>query len=386
MNRLILFCLAFLLAVATGCQFPGPRTFDPRLQPVALPKSQLTMVTITNQMNPELLQPSSQLFTLGPGDRVEIAIMGDVASRAPVIVGPDGKIYYNLLPGIDVWGMTLDEAKHAIENGLTKFMREKPVVEVSLRGVESKKIWLLGRFENPGVYPLTNSITLLEAIFEAGGPQNRSGGRDNVTMGYNEDLADLSHSFVLRDGHILPVDFQRLFAGDLSQNIYLQSDDFVYLPAVTADEIHVFGAVLEPRAVPFVRQLTLIQAMANCGGTVKNAHLRQVAIVRGSLHKPEIALVDYKEILRGVQPDVYLAAGDIVYVPYSPWRVLSKYLDLVATTFVSAVAINEGAYATLPTPPPTQGILIPFGAGITISPTASPPGAGGPGVGTVSSP
>jgi polysaccharide export outer membrane protein len=385
MNRLILTCLA-VLAVATGCQFPGERTFDPRLPPVSLPASQLTAVSMATPADSSLLQPSAQLFTLGPGDRLEIDIMGEPTSDATVNVGPDGKIYYNLLPGIDVWGMTLDQVKQSVEQGLTRFMRETPAVSVTLRGVESKKIWMLGRFENPGVYPLTNSITLLEAIYEAGGPQNQSGARSAVTMGYNEDLADLGHSFVLRDGHILPVDFQRLFRGDLTQNIYLQSDDFVYLPALTADEVHVFGAVVETRAVPFVRQLTLIQALASCGGTIKDAHLRQVAIVRGSLHKPEIALVDYKEILEGKKPDVYLAAGDIVYVPFTPWRVITKYLDLVATTFVSAVAINEGAYATIPSPPATQGILIPFGAGITISATPAAPGATGPGVGTISTP
>ena len=34
---------------------------------------------------------------------------------ATVTVGPDGKIYYYLLPGVDVWGLTLPEARDRLE-------------------------------------------------------------------------------------------------------------------------------------------------------------------------------------------------------------------------------------------------------------------------------
>jgi len=46
---------------------------------------------------------------------------------------------------------------------------------------------------------------------------------------------------------------------------------------------------------------------------------------------------------------------------------------LIMTTFVSSVAINEGSRAVLKNPPPTQGILIPFGSQITIQPGAATP-------------
>jgi protein involved in polysaccharide export with SLBB domain len=352
-----------LLALAAGCQMPGPNRFNPRASLAA----SLEETAGTNRLDPALLQPSADLFRLGPGDHVEIEIVSDPLSRATVTVGPDGKIYYGLLVGIDVWGRTLDETRQDIEKGLSRYMREPPAVEVTLRAVESKKIWMLGRFQSPGVYPMTNSMTLLEAIFMAGGPQSMGGGRESATAGAEEGLADLGHSFVLRNGQLLPVSFARLFRGDLAQNIYLQSDDFVYLAPVVADEVHVFGAVAQPRAVPYVRELTLIQAIASAGGTIRDAYQGQVAIVRGSLSEPKIAIVSYVDIIKGRASDVPLDSGDIVYVPLRPWRVLTKYLDVIATTFASSVAINAGAEATLNVPPPQAGILIPFGSGITIS-------------------
>src|SRR5690242_20621795 len=68
-------------------------------------------VTLTNEMRPELLRPAENAFTLGPGDRLDIEIIGRPTSRAAVTVGPDGKIYYHLLPGTDVWGLTLTQTR-----------------------------------------------------------------------------------------------------------------------------------------------------------------------------------------------------------------------------------------------------------------------------------
>src|SRR5262245_60592867 len=68
-------------------------------------------IKITNQINPEWLKPPAEPFTLGPGDKLEIELLEDYTTRAIVPVGPDGKIYYSILPGIDVWGLTLSEAR-----------------------------------------------------------------------------------------------------------------------------------------------------------------------------------------------------------------------------------------------------------------------------------
>lgn len=365
-------CAASLLALlfVCGCQFPGPRTFNARA-PLTAGVSET--VAFTNQVTPDLLQGSATLFTLGPGDVIEVEIVGDMASHSILVVGPDGKIYFNLLPGLDVWGLTLEQARALLEGELGKYMREKPQVGITLRAVESKKIWLLGRFLAPGVYPLTNSMSLLEAVYMAGGPATLSSTpeftRDYATYNSDDNLADLGHSFVLRNGQLIPVDFLRLLRGDLSQNIQLHPDDFVYLPPAASQRIYVIGAVGVPQREPYVRNMTLAMAIANAGGTLRDSYERQVAIVRGSLTRPEIALIDYNEIVRGRAADVVLQSGDIVYVPYEPYRILKKYFDVIATTFVSSVAINEGARAALRSPAPTSGILIPFGSTITITPS-----------------
>jgi polysaccharide biosynthesis/export protein len=227
-------------------------------------------------------------------------------------------------------------------------------VSIILRGIDSTRVWLLGRVQNAGVYPMSAPMTLLEALTLAGGAST------SAASGTTEDLADLAHSFIIRNGQRLPVDFQALLTrGDMSQNIYLQPDDFVYLPSSLSRDIYVLGAVRAPKAVSR-QQNTLVAAIAEAGGPVKNAYLSQVAIVRGSLADPQIAVVDFNEIVKGRAPDVLLEPRDIVYVPYSPYRFLTKYADLILTTFVRAIAINEGSRAVSPGSAPA-GVAIGVG-------------------------
>jgi polysaccharide export outer membrane protein len=360
-----------------GCRSPRdriPSFSPPHTVAEKAEAAHLSQVDLTNRFDHSLLQPSTEPFTLGPGDRLQIQLLGEPASKTATVVAPDGKIYFSLLPGIDVWGLTLGQAKAQIERELSNYIKNQPQVSLVLREVQSKHVWILGDVQAPGIYPLSSPTTLLEAISLAGGTLNLSSFRQNEAFGASDELADLRRSFVLRQGKRVPVDFQRLIQrGDLSQNIYLQPDDFIYLPAATSREIYVLGAVAQPRAVPFKQGMTVASAVASTYGTIDGAYLQHVAVVRGSLSHPQIAVVDYKYVIRGTAPDIALQPGDIVYVPFSPYRYLTRYAQLIVDTFVSSVAINGGS--SLIGQPNTggAGVFIPVGSGVQILPPISPP-------------
>ena len=339
MKKTILLCgIAAVVALLAGCQIPehskAPR-FNPR--PNGLWTNELNTVTVKRPLDPTLLQPPREMFTLGPGDQIEVELMGKPASRTVLAVGPDGKIYFDLLTGLDVWGLTLMQTKELLEQELEKFM-SMPDVSVTLKAVGSKYVWMLGKVNKPGVYPAATPMTLLEAMSAAGGTARSSSAVTTV------DLADLRHAFVIRNGQSLPVDFQRLLeGGDMSQNIYLRPDDFVYVPSGAAREIYLFGAVRSPHAMPLSHHPTLVSAIAAGGGPLKDAFLSQVAIVRGSLTSPEIAVVNYTDIIKGRAPDVELQPRDIVFVPFSPYQLITRYVDAILNTFLYSVAANAGS-------------------------------------------
>lgn len=349
--------LSLGLAALTGCQIPkqsnAPR-FDPRASTPRFSSVPAATQTLPRPLDGRLLQPPADLFTLGPGDEIEVELLGKASSRTLLAVGPDGKIYFDLLPGMDVWGLTLAQTKKSLEEELAKYVSQ-PQVSVSLKTVGSKHVWLLGMLARPGVYPTAAPLTLLEALSLAGGTARS----DSQTA--RTELADLRHAFVIRNGQSLPVDFHRLLQdGDMSQNIYLQPDDFVYVPSGAAREVYLFGAVNSPRAMPLAERPTLLAAIAAGGGPLRDAYLSQVAIVRGSLASPEIAVVDYNDIINGRAQDVELQPRDIIFVPFSPYRIFTRYLDTIVNTFVYTVAANEGVNAFAPAGT-RIGVAVPVG-------------------------
>jgi polysaccharide export outer membrane protein len=343
--------LAVVLIIA-GCASPFEHT-GPKFNAKASEHSLTNMVPVElgRTLDPSELRPPVEPFTLGPGDKIEVEMVGDPSSSVLVTVGPDGKIYYYLLPGLDVWGLTLAQTRDLLERRLAAYITE-PHVSVTLRAVESKRVWLLGRLRNSGIYPVAAPVTLLESISMAGGVINSAN---------TGERADLRHSFVVRHGQLLPVDFDRLIkAGDMSQNIYLRPDDFVYVPPAVAMDVYVLGAVRLPQPILWTRHTTLISVISQVGGTIKDAYLTHVGIVRGTLTQPKIAVVNYKDIIMGRAPDVRLEARDIVYVPFTPYKNLVKYVNLILDTFAGAEGVNEGARAVSSTAQPV-GVQIGIG-------------------------
>ncbi len=331
-----IFLIPLIGLLAAGCESPAKR-FDPHA----------TAETATNFVaNPdqyripaEWLRPPAAPFSLGPGDIIDIEVIGKGDGRMTTFVCPDGKLYYDLLPGVDVWGLSLAQTRELLQRELATYYRN-PQVVITLRGVGSKRIWVLGRLNETGVFPLTQPTTIIGAI---------SMGHGLFTSrftGTTEELADLEHSFIIRSGRALPINFRKLLReGDMSQNIYVQPDDFIYLPSALTKEIYVLGAVIQPRPLGFMDDITLVGAIAKAQGTQPNAYLSHVAIVRGSLAEPKIAIVNYHAILLGREHDIRLEPRDIVYVPTSPAEVTTRYLNLILNTFVRTVAANEGARA-----------------------------------------
>lgn len=371
----VLSALAAALLLA-GCQSTIARRAG-KNAPKTLPSFTPQTVADRPSLDPSLLQRPNTEYRLGPGDVLEIEIVGDITSRVRTVVGPDGKVYFNVLPGIDVWGLTLSQARTKMVQEMKRFVREEQPISLSLRSAESQKIWVLGRLNKPGAYSLTGPMTLLEAVAGAGGPapagglMTRNGGGGASSAGGGtfaggtstmDDAGDLSRAFVLRKGELVPVNFERLLRdGDLSQNIYLHPDDFVYIPSASVGTVHVLGAVNAPRSVEYTSRLTLVQAVAQAGGTlIREAYPSQVAVVRGSLTDPKVAIVDMNAIIAGQAADIVLEPQDIVYVPHSPYRILTRYLDTILTTFVRVVGVNEGARAVTDRAAPV-GVNVPLG-------------------------
>ena len=349
------FVLLTLLLVVTGCRTRGPK-FDP-LAPAGFESAEgdFASAGLTNRIEPSMLKAPTDPFRLGPGDVIEIETIGEAKSTVAVPVGPDGKIYFSLLPALSVWGLSLAETRALVQREMAKYTRAMPELVINVRGVASKRVWVLGEVNAPGVYAIAMPTTLLDALAMSGSSQgaqssaNGGGGeatgRSGRGRGIDDGSADYSRSFVLRNGRRLPVDFDRLLkGGDLSQNIFLEPDDFIFVRPVELANVYLLGAVGAPQMFPYRRDLTVSDLLITAGGTVKYAQGGRVVIVRGGLTDPKIAMVDYHAIVTGKQVNVRLQPGDIVYVPFTPFRRLAQLVEEVVDQFVRTVAVNEATF------------------------------------------
>lgn len=316
--------------------------FDPRSTKGGTEISTFRQVHTDTAIDPSWLVPPREPYRVGPGDELEIELLEFPETRQDCPVLPDGTVFFHILDGMKVSGLTLDEIAAGMEQELSTNYR-RPQVSIIMRNATNRKVWIMGRCKKPGVYTLDGPMTVLEAISLAGGFEVAR------SLGDSEEIVDLPHAFLLREGRFVPINFTKLVReGDTSQNIYLKNNDSIFLPSAAGARAYVMGAVLTPRVVDFRDQLTLSAALASAGGLTPHAYPQHVVIIRDSLTNPRAAVVNFNEIIHGKTTDVLLQAKDIVWVPNSPFTRLDDYYHLIVNTFARTVAANEGIHAAAP--------------------------------------
>jgi protein involved in polysaccharide export with SLBB domain len=273
-----------------------------------------------------------QRFTLGPGDVLNISLYGrPEMTRLEVMIGPDGMVSYLEALSVPAAGLTVDELRVRLDESLGQFYRA-PRTIITPVTYRSKKYYVLGKVANTGVFTLDRPTTVLEAVARARGLQ--TGLLENQST---FELADLQRSFLVRRNQRVPVNFEKLFfEGDLTQNIPLEPDDYLFFAAGNIKEVYVLGEVRLPGPVTYTDDLSVVKAIAGRNGYTDKAFKSRVVVVRGSLHRPETFIVDTYAALDARGLDFQLQPKDIIYVHNRPFIRVEELLDLAATAFIQA--------------------------------------------------
>ena len=106
---------------------------------------------------------------------------------------------------------------------------------------------------------------------------------------------------------------------------YLQNPDIsVGVKASTRRTVTVDGAVKQSGSFPVLGPLSLVQAVAQAGGTTEDANPRRVAVFRTIAGKRQAAAFDLTDIRRGLADDPAIYPGDIVVVDGSSIKATQK--------------------------------------------------------------
>jgi polysaccharide export outer membrane protein len=203
LQRLLLFCL-----VVTTWPLGLPLAFA-QAQTDGKPAAVASRVADVDPSN----------YRVGPEDVLEISVWHEDALKKEALVRPDGGISYPLIGEVQAAGKTVLEIRDEITKRLEKFVPDA-AVSVTIIKVGSQRIYVIGKVNKPGEFPVGRYVDVLQALSMAGGLTPFADSNDIRVM--------------RRDGArqvVLPFEYNRVVRGDkLEQNVQLRAGDVVVVP------------------------------------------------------------------------------------------------------------------------------------------------------------
>jgi len=293
----------------------------------------------------------------------------------------DGSVMLPEGVSLAVAGMTLDQAKRAIEQAIAPIVRH-PRVTLSLLKARSLKVAIAGEVKQPGVYTFDSLLTLTQALQSAGGvtrganvreiqvrrlqPQGR-GGRAVLTANLWEviNTGALEQDLLLQDGDTIVIPTATDL--NLAEAQRIATATFAMQPDETI-QVAVLGQVHRPGTHTLSGEIqTVSAAIQAAGGITQEANVREIEVQRTTIQgeKQVIALDFWKLLQEGdIAQDLPLRPGDSVMIPQAAVN-LEDYNTLALSTFSpETIAINvvgevkrPGTLEVSPNTPLIQALL-----------------------------
>jgi polysaccharide biosynthesis/export protein len=158
-------------------------------------------------------------YQLQPGDILQVVVWKEVDLQSEVLIRPDGGISFALAGDIQAAGLTTDQLRAELQQRVRKLIPDA-VVTVQVKMAAGNRVYVIGKVNHPGDFPLNRPIDVLQALSLAGGVTpfaNTDGIRILHRQGSEQQSMRFRYSDVRRGRH-------------LEQNILLQSGDTVVVP------------------------------------------------------------------------------------------------------------------------------------------------------------
>lgn len=154
--------LLLMAATLSACGGREPLVSTPRLTVVpdsgALPAPDRNDLTAADR--PSLI---------GPLDTIEVDVFNVPELSREMQVDASGRISMPLIGTIDARGKTSAELAEAIKGALRGRYVRNPEVTINIKSSVSQVVTIDGQVVEPGLYPVTNQMTLMRAIASAKG-------------------------------------------------------------------------------------------------------------------------------------------------------------------------------------------------------------------------
>ena len=237
--------------------------------------------------------PVPSEFVVGPGDRLEVQLIGSTRARHSLAVNRDGRIMFPDLGPINVAGLRFEQAKSRIEARVSEQMIGTQAV-VSMGDLRSVRVYVLGEAERPGSFTVSSLATITNAILVSGGIK---------------PIGSLRNIQLKRNGQVVKrLDlYDLLLNGDTSGNVRLQPGDVIFIPPV-GSTVGVTGEIRRPAIYEIKGENSVAELVRLGGGLTPEADPALSTLQR--IDKQREQLVMDVDLTDPQSRDTGLRAGD----------------------------------------------------------------------------
>ena len=179
----------------------------------------LTLQVVLAQGNVGSRRSTEPMYIIQPNDMLEIFVWKEEDLTRKVLVRPDGRISFPLVQDLQAAGISPTELKKRVEEKLSTFL-SAPEVTIIVEAINSYRIYVLGKVQNPGEVSSHKPVTVLQALALAGGFADYA--KDDKITVIRSD----------KKGHkIFNFNYSDVIRGkNTEQNIILKTGDTVNVP------------------------------------------------------------------------------------------------------------------------------------------------------------
>lgn len=261
-------------------------------------------------------------YVLGPGDGLRITIWGNIEGQWNVVVDMDGKITLPKVGTIGVTGLTFGELKTTLNKELSRYYTNFQM-NVSMGPLRSMRVYVVGNAAKPGAYTISSLSTLVNSLFEAGGP-NKTGSMRDIQVKRN------THTVVRFDMY----DF--LLKGNKTKDVRLMPEDVIFIPPV-GPLAGIAGNVKNPAIYELKGETRLLDLIGMAGGLSGMAFRGRVQVQR--TQNSEFRTVfegDLIDVEKNAEKNFLIKDGDLIKV--------FSVADLKNTVTITGAVQNAGDY------------------------------------------
>jgi polysaccharide biosynthesis/export protein len=229
-------------------------------------------------------------YVLGPGDVIEVSVLGQPEFTTRSRVRADGTIVLPFVGSTPISGDTsVSFAKRVGAALKAGGFYASPIVNVEIASYASRYVIVLGAVAQPGLQPVDRSYRVSEIIARAGGIR-----------------ADGAEFVMVRraTGEELKLPFEKLATGADADDPVVAPGDKVYVPA--AETYYIYGQINAPGVYPVRDQMTLRKAMARGGGLTALGSQKRITVFRQG--KKQVLGLD-----EPIMPDDVIVVGERVF-------------------------------------------------------------------------